>query len=167
MKLVSDTLDCRIYHGLAEQWRGPEQIDFVFTNPYGYIPISLIRTPMIIHQWIHRKGEAEKWCGNKLDFMVSSWNDDREAFWSANVLNPSKLNLRNYRPEPGGWYPEDLARAVLKWYVRPGQTVWDGFMGRGTIAKICRELGIKYVGVEELAAHIEIAKTYLGIDTLA
>lgn len=165
MKLVVDTRDIQIYEGLAEQWRGDVgMVDFVFTNPYGYMPTTLRDHPMIIHQWIHRKGEAEKWCGNRLEFMVSSWNDDREAFWSANIKQPFSINLRAYRPEPGGWYPEGLVQSILEQYVRPGETVWDGFMGRGTIAKICRTLGVNYIGVEELPAHIAHAKAYLELD---
>ncbi len=56
-----------------------------------------------------------------------------------------------------------MADKIVAQYVQPGQTVWDGFMGRGTIAKICRERGIKYVGIEQLPKHIEIAKHYLGL----
>lgn len=163
MKLVVDTLDLRVYEGNAEDWAMAEHIDLVFTNPYGYLPKALWRHPMIIHQWRHRRDQAEEWCGNVLDFQVSAWNNDREVFWAANIEMPTTLELRNYHPEPGGWYPEELVRDVLGRYASRGQTIWDGFMGRGTIAKICREQGLYYVGVEQLPAHIALAKTYLGL----
>ena len=165
-KLVLDTPDIRIYHGLAEDWRGPEQIDFVFTNPYGPLPVSLFRKPMIIHQWVHRKNEAEHWCGNRLDTLIGLWNDGREAFWAANLPDAHPLALAKFKPEPGGWYPEELVWRIFDAHIERGQTVWDGFMGRGTIAKIARYLKSPYVGVEQLAKHIDIAKDYLGLTKL-
>jgi hypothetical protein len=163
-RLVINTPDFRIYQGTAEHWHGDESVDFVFTNPYGPLPESLHRHPMIIHQWLHRKAEAEQWCGNSLNTLVSLWNHDKEAFWSANVPKEIPLNLSDYVPVSPGWYPEDLVRQVFDAYIVPGSTVWDGFMGRGTIAKIAREFGVRYIGVEMLPQHIAIACRYLNLN---
>jgi hypothetical protein len=163
-RLVVQTTSLRIYEGTAEDWNGDEQIDFVFTNPYGYLPKSLWKHPMIIHQWVHRQAEAECWCGNRLENLVSLWNRDQEAFWCANIDDVFPLNLREYAPVSPGWYPEPLVRQVFDAYLHPGMTVWDGFMGRGTIAKIAREYGVSYVGVEMLPQHIAIASAYLNLD---
>lgn len=164
MKLVIDTPRIRAYEGNAEDWAGTEHIDLVFTNPYGYLPKSLWKHPMIIHQWLHRRFEAEEWCGNILRHEVSRWNKDREVFWTVHIPDWTPIDLRAFRPEPGGWYPEDLVRRIFDQYIPDGSTVWDGFMGRGTIAKIAREHGCQYVGVEQLPAHIALAKKYLEID---
>lgn len=163
MKLVVDNPDLRIYEGNAEDWPNNEPIDLVFTNPYGYLPASLQEHPMVIHQWFHRKHEAEEWCGNILEYEISRWNSDREVFWAANIRQTVPINLSRYKPEPGGWYPEELVESILEWYASPGQTVWDGFMGRGTIAKVCRAMNIRYVGVEQLPQHIALAKSYLDL----
>lgn len=164
MKLVYDTPDCRIYEGLAEDWHGDEQIDVVFTNPYGALPRSLHRHPMIIHQWLHRKAQAEAWCGNALPFLVSVWNRGQEAFWTANTKHPMTVDLEEFVPVSPGWYPEELVRRIFDAYIVPGTTVWDGFMGRGTIAKVAHENGVRYIGVEQLPNHIELALRYLGRD---
>lgn len=161
MKLVVDTREIRIYEGNAEDWNGDEPIDLVFTNPYGYLPKKLWKHPMIIHQWLHRKEEAEEWCGNLLEHEISRWNDGREVFWTANIAQTTPINLTRFKPEPGGWYPEELAYTILDWYGSPGQVVWDGFMGRGTIAKAARDLGMKCICVEQLPKHIDLARQYL------
>jgi hypothetical protein len=146
--------------GKAEEWRGHECVDLVLTNPYGALPTSLRSTPMLIHQWVHRKSEAEAWCGNKLT-LVGAWNDEREAFWCAN-MPAIPVDLSDLRPEPGGWYPPDLVRRLLAVYGQPGMTVWDGFMGRGTVGRVAREMGMAYIGVEELPEHMRLAVEYLA-----
>ncbi len=164
MTLVHDDGAIAIYHGNAVDWKGPEPISFVFTNPYGPMPASLRDRPMIIHQWVHRKTEAEAWCGNALPVLVSKWNDGREAFWSTRAMR--SIDLSAYHPEPGGWYPEPLVRTIFQELIPLHAVVWDGFMGRGTIAKVARDFGCRYVGVEQLSDHIELAKSYLGLDAL-
>ncbi len=165
MKIVQ-TPEITIYQGLAADWTPAEgeRVDVVVTNPYGYLPVSLERMPMLIHQWIHRKAQAELWARTPLPHLVSLWNRGREAFWT-NTLWPGSpvVDLSIYVPEPEGWYPEDLVRALLGAFVQPGQTVFDGFMGRGTVAKIAREMGVNYIGVEQLPRHVALAREYLGV----
>lgn len=163
MQTIVSVPGITIYQGDAEDWPGHESIDLVLTNPYGPMPRSLIRKPMVIHQWCHRKHEAELWSRNELRHEIGKWNDDRECFWGNAHVMPFILQLGEFRPEPGGWYPEDLVRILLATFTKPGQTIWDGFMGRGTIAKICREQGLNYVGVEQLPKHITLAREYLGV----
>lgn len=165
LRRIHSSPECTIYQGNAVDWSGPEQIDIVITNPYGALPPSLLHHPMVIHQWIHRKLIAERWCGSALTRCVGTWNDSREAFWVNEHVNELiEIDIAQYRPEPGGWYPEELADKIVAHYAHPGQTVWDGFMGRGTIARICRERNINYVGVEQLGSHIALALDYLEID---
>lgn len=162
LRCVVQTPDVIIYHGKAEQWQGKEKIDLVLTNPYGPMPPNLIDHPMVIHQWVHRKAEAMRWSLNTLRHCVGTWNGGREAFWSGNMPE-QVVDISEFVPEPGGWYPEAMVRRLLTAFAVEGQTVWDGFMGRGTVAKICREMGLKYVGVEELSAHVALALDYLEI----
>lgn len=153
----------RVYHGKAEDWDGGESIDLVFTNPYGPMPAALRDTPALYHQWVHRKPELERWVGRGDLELVGTWNDGREAFWCAN-LPCIPVDVSEFRPEHGGWYPLELVRRLLAVYGQPGMTIFDGFMGRGTVGKVARELGMNYVGVEELAAHLGLAVEYLGIE---
>ncbi len=83
MKIVQ-TPEITIYQGLAADWTPAEgeRVDVVVTNPYGYLPVSLERMPMLIHQWIHRKAQAELWARTPLPHLVSLWNHGKEAFWT-------------------------------------------------------------------------------------
>lgn len=172
----------RIYHGRAEHWAGAEKVDLVFTNPYGDLPESLRETPMIIHQWVHRRDELARWVGvdeSRLR-LLGKWNGGREAFWAVN-LEPFPLDIEKYRPEPGGWYPPDMVAVILSafWmhkFVTTEEleerradgrsfTIWDGFMGRGTLAReVIQRWGLfDYVGMEELSKHVDLALDYLKL----
>lgn len=158
-----------IYQGKAEDWPTCCSVDLVVTNPYGPLPRSVWATPMIVHQWRHRFDELREWTGYPVLEEIASWNDGREAFWVAN-MTPVPVDLSAFKPEPGGWYPEALVRRLLGRYGHPERrpfTVWDGFMGRGTVGKVALEMGMNYIGVEELPAHIELALTYLGVEERA
>lgn len=164
MKQVYHDQMLTLWLGNAVDWPNKTWVDFVFTNPYGEMPICLAKTPGIIHQWEHRRTEAERWSHMKLSRVVSKWNRGREIFWAnSHVVEFKPLDLVAYNPESPGWYPEELVEDILSAYVRPGQTVWDGFMGRGTIGKICRNMGIHYIGVEQLERHMDLAKAYLEV----
>lgn len=167
MKLYHRSDFFTIYHGDADQWPGHESIDLVLTNPYGPMPAALRHTPMLIHQWAHRKGEAARWVGIDVDELqlVGAWNDGRECFWAANMA-AVPVDVAEFRPAPGGWYPLELPLRLLSAYARKGQTVWDGFMGRGTIGVAAELLGLKYVGIEQLEAHLAIARDFLNLDLI-
>lgn len=163
MDPIVRTSELVLYHGLAQDWDGKEEIDLVFTNPYGPMPKSLVNHRMVIHQWVHRKREAERWCGNDLRHCIGTWNIGREAFWSANIFPEVVVDIARFRPEDAGWYTEEMVKELLTVFGRPGWTIWDGFMGRGTIGKIALSLGMRYVGVEELERHLIIARRYLDV----
>lgn len=165
MTLVYHDDHFKIYHGNAADWSPVEHVDLVFTNPYGPMPTELTDTPAIIHQWDHRKADAERWSGMSLGVRIGRWNRDKESFWVNDAMRGvSMINVSQFVPEEEGWYPIEMVRRILSAYALPGQVVWDGFMGRGTIAKVCREMGLKYIGIEQLEKHIDIATKYLEID---
>lgn len=164
MKCVHRDDMMKLYLGNAAEWPNDTWVDFVITNPYGEMPLSLAKTPAIIHQWEHRRTEAERWSHMKLSRVVSKWSRGREVFWANTyVENFEPLDLTQYVPEQPGWYPEEMIDKIVAHYVRPGQTVWDGFMGRGTIGHVCRERGIRYIGVEQLERHMQLALAYLEV----
>jgi hypothetical protein len=153
-----------IYQGDADEWPGDEKIDLVLTNPYGPMPARLRETPMILHQWGYRKHEAERLAGIPIGSLqlIGTWNSDRESFWAAN-MEARAVDLQRFKPVAGGWYPEELPRILLRAFACKGWTIWDGFMGRGTVGKAARELGMKYVGVEQRQAHVDLALDYLEL----
>lgn len=164
---VLDCYDICLYHGDAVDWPGEESIDLVLTNPYGPMPTVLSKTPMILHQWAHKKHQVERWAGLAIGELqlVATWNSDRECFWVAN-MDPIELDLRHLKPEPGGWYPLEVPLRLLETFAKPASRVWDGFMGRGTVARAAHMLGHRYVGVEQLRAHIDLAAKYLDLPSL-
>lgn len=164
---TADTIE--IYQGEAKEWADPA-VDLILTNPYGPIHPALYGRPMIVHQWVHRKADLQRWVGNVLGEPILLWNRGREAFWAANFEVPQRI-LRvvqeafyDVTPEPGGWWPLELPVAILSCYGKKGGVLWDGFMGRGTCGHAARMVGMHYVGVERLSLHIRKAIEYLGLD---
>jgi hypothetical protein len=175
MKRVFENESVIIHQGDAVDWPGEElvpHIDLVLTNPYGPLPASLHKAPMLVHQWEYNKGALQRWIGGADLKLVSTWNEGRECFWAANMPKVPDVNLEDLKPEPGGWYPLELPRRLLErmplhlHFDRP-TTVWDGFMGRGTVARACVEMGFRYIGVEQLDAHIALAMKYLDLEAHA
>lgn len=163
MKLIHEDPRVTIYQGNAADYADPRPIDLILTNPYGAMPHGLRDTPQLLHQWVHRKGELERWCGRHDLHLVALWNDGREAFWSTAMPAAPMVDLHDLRPEPGGWYPPELPRRLLAAYGREGGTLWDGFMGRGTVGRAALAAGMRYVGVEQLAVHVALALDYLDL----
>lgn len=163
MKQIYADASLTLYQGEAADYPGPAP-DLILTNPYG--PMGLRATPALLHQWVHRQGELERWTGRQDLQLVGTWNDGREAFWASGMA-ARPVDLSDLRPEPGGWYPEALVNRLLAAYAPAiGSTVWDGFMGRGTVAQVARARGLRYIGIERLAAHLRLAQAYLGLADL-
>lgn len=65
-------------------------------------------------------------------------------------------------------FPEKLAADQISTWTDPGDLVYDCFMGSGTTAKICSDLGRRWVGSEISPEYVEIAHRRLAaIDTAA
>lgn len=70
-------------------------------------------------------------------------------------------------------FPEDLARDHILSWSNEGDIVLDPFSGSGTTAKMARELGRHYIGIEVNPEYVEISRKRLeqkllfGVETVA
>lgn len=63
-------------------------------------------------------------------------------------------------------YPEELVRIPIDAGCRQGGVVLDPFMGKGTTAKVAREMGRNFIGVELNQEYIDIANKILAQEAL-
>lgn len=59
--------------------------------------------------------------------------------------------------------PVALMEYLVKTYTNQGDTVLDNCMGSGTTGVACKNLGRKFIGIEQDANYFEIAKNRIGI----
>lgn len=138
--------------------------DLVFCHPYATLPPQLIGKPSIINLCGKKKQIAQEWVGTDL-WEISKWGRVPNTLYVANlpVEEIDLTDLIEDEIEPGnGFMPLELPLRVLRVYGRSGLTVWDGFMGRGTIGKACQMLGMNYVGIDIDPKRFEIAREYLA-----
>lgn len=156
----------RLSRGDARLWEG--EADLVFTHPYGPIPECLKGRPMLLNLFGDKLEQATRWAGADLE-VVSRWGKGlRNTLYCANVerraVDLTDLVEDNTGLEPGkGWFPLELPMRVLRAYGEPGWTVWDGFMGRGTVGRACQIRGLSYIGIDIDPQRVEIARKYLGM----
>jgi hypothetical protein len=158
---VQATLIC----GDASQWVGGG-VDLVLTNPYAPLPACLLGVPALVTNFAERREKTEGFVGAALA-EVGIWaRGGRNIVWAANM--PAKLvelsDLVEEEFMPGrGWFPLDLPRRLLDAFGKPGMTIWDGFMGRGTVGKACLERGMSFIGIDRDPERVELARKYINI----
>lgn len=152
----------------ASKWHG--NADIVFTNPYAPIPNCLHGKPCIINMYEQikdRRHRAEVWVGCKLE-VIGSWGAKQahlNRVYAGNI--PARSLDFSDIDDVGIWFPEELVRRVIHQYrdfFVPGATVWDGFMGRGTVGKFCRFMGMNFVGMDIDPDRVRFAKKYVFED---
>jgi len=169
---VVDRPGLRLGCGNSADYEG--DADLVFSHLYGPLPKQLIGKPAIINLYGNKKAKAEEWCGAQLH-EVGKWARGlTNTVYSANLSAPWQapiFDLVEDEFEPGrGWFPEALPRSIFEMLamhgeLRPGATVFDGFMGRGTVGKVAGELGLSFVGIDINPERVALAREYLGCDS--
>lgn len=149
--------------GDARDWRG--RADLVFTHLYAPLPSCLIDRPAIINLYGNKKNIAEEWIDGKL-YEIGRWGrGEANHVYVSRTLNRDPLELRGYlEDEYAGvteWMPLPLCVKLLEHFARPGITVWDGFMGRGTIGKAAKLLDMNYIGIDIKPERVALARRYL------
>src|SRR6266540_6717737 len=135
------SIDLRL--GYAQDYTG--KADLVLSNIYGPLPKSLSHTPAIVTQFAKRLPQGLEWTGRPVQF-VSFWNDLREAAWTIDL--PRKdCDLNDLHPD-GDFFPLELPLRLLQTFAKPGMTILDPYMGRGTVGKACEMLGMNFIGLD-------------------
>jgi hypothetical protein len=154
--------------GLGDSVEYTGDADLVFTHIYGPLPKQLIGKPAIINVYGNRKAKAEQWCGAELH-EVSKWARGlTNTIYVANIPRPEidLTALVEDELRPGrGWFPEILAAWMIylcRDAVPMNGIVFDGFMGRGTVARGVT-YGQTFVGIDRDPERIAIAREYLNV----
>lgn len=85
--------------------------------------------------------------------------------WSRYVRNVWTFSPQTKSDHPAP-YPKELPSRAIKMHSFVGDTIYDPFMGSGTTAKACQELGRNYIGSEISKEYCEIAEKRLKQEVL-
>lgn len=153
--------------GLGDSVEYEGDADLVFSHLYGPLPPQLVGKPAIVNVCGDRRAAAEGWCGAELA-EVGKWGKGlTNTVYVAN-LAPQRVVLEDLVADefaPGrGWFPEELVRRLMQEGFCRGhhRTVFDGFMGRGTVGRWCLTWGKTFVGIDRNPDRVAIAREYLG-----
>jgi len=153
-----------LHCGNASEWTGTG-VDLVLTNPYAALPPCLRSTPAIVSNFAERKSRCEGYIGRELDEIATWGRGHRNRVWVAG-LDPVPVDLSDLIEDEEtprrGWFPLELPLRLLRAYARPGMTICDPFMGRGTVGKACLLLGMKFIGIDRDPDRVELARRYIG-----
>lgn len=83
--------------------------------------------------------------------------------WAGMLQERMSWKEKRYHPTQK---PLPLFRWILEKYAKEGQIVCDPFIGSGTTAVACKQLGIKYIGCDIDSEYVSIAEERLKQGTL-
>ena len=105
-----------------------------------------------------RKGEEKTFNSNKK--VVSTRESGQKMYENIYNFIEAKNNDGSNNLNKAT-YSTDLCKKLLSIYAKEGSTVYDPFMGTGTTAIACEELGFNCVGSELSDAQVEYSKNRL------
>lgn len=139
--------------------------DFILTDLYGPLPQSLRGKPGIVNVMGARVSRLGLWTGAD-PIPIGNWGRRVSNEMYAINVEPRDVAIGDMVEDefkPGrGWFPLALPLRLLADYTTPGMTVWDGFMGRGTVGAACQALRLNFVGIDINEERVEMAREYLG-----
>jgi DNA modification methylase len=74
--------------------------------------------------------------------------DQREVVKTRNMRDVWSIPTEPYKGKHYATFPRALARRCILAGSRPGDLVFDPFIGSGTVAQVCIELSRSYVGID-------------------
>lgn len=88
---------------------------------------------------------------------VSNWVD-RRLVYPSNVLHlPTECSNRGHPAT----FPRALASWFIKLFTQPGEVVLDPFLGSGTTALSCIDLGRHFVGIELMESYYRLSRAVI------
>jgi site-specific DNA-methyltransferase (adenine-specific)/modification methylase len=146
-------------------------------------PSWLLQYPRIVlwgaNHYADKLPPSSSWVvWDKLNGLTSDrdigFNDssDCELAWT-NIGGPARIfshrwigMLRDSERDRTGWHPTQKPVALMSWILRawtkPGDLVYDPYMGSGPVAEACHLAGRRYVGVEMNEGYCEKAASRLA-----
>lgn len=117
--------------------------------------------------WIvwNKKGDG-RFCNDFADGEMA-WTSFKKPLkiyhylWSGMVQEDMKNKEKRYHPAQK---PVVLMTEILRDYTASGDTIFDGFMGSGTLGLSALNCGCKYIGVETDPKYYEIARERISTD---
>jgi site-specific DNA-methyltransferase (cytosine-N4-specific) len=104
-----------------------------------------------------RSGNKKRMLGDAVERPAS--NLGRSVPWEGLLRTPRSVWRVNTQPYQGAHFavmPEELAERCILAGSRPGDLVFDPFMGSGTTAQVAQRLGRKWLGAELNPRYIEL-----------
>lgn len=164
--------------GLGDSVDYEGDADLVFSHLYGPLPRQLRGKPAIVNVYGGREDSVRRWTDAAWLTKIGTWGlGGTNTIYAANIhdarcVEPASIRdliEEEFAPRRG-WFPPELVRTLLvslaPWNIvrmeKRAITVFDGFMGRGTVGKVALDLGMNFVGIDRDPARLKIAREYLG-----
>lgn len=145
-------------------------------------PTDLLKYPRVVlfgaNHFAHRLPSSKGWLiwDKRAGKQESNMFADAEVAWCS---FPTKTRIfrhlwgvnrdseqHNFRLHPTQ-KPVALMRWILEEWTRPGDLIFDPYMGSGPVAQACHEMGRRYIGVEIVEDYCKIAVQRLAQGVLA
>lgn len=170
------------YDGNNNEWEAIENDDGSFDYQMMFQEIIRVSKRTIVfgaenfYQHIPHKGRWIVWDKRTLNitnemlgspFEMAWCSDDKGQYRLYRVLHGGVVNADAEPGLPAKRFhptqkPVKLMRHILNDYSKPGDTVYDPFMGSGTTALACKDLGRNFIGSEISAEYCKIAESRLA-----
>jgi len=161
-KILRSLILCRykLISKSAELFTNWSSVDLVLTNSYGgdtlIRNITRNKVRAIIHS--HRKKLDGLWLGR---VFPNNPHFSEQHIYGYN-LKKKEVFLSDLKIVPPGWWPLEFPLRILKAYAKPGWTILDPCMGRGTCGKAALQLGMNFIGLDRDPERVRMAQCYIS-----
>ena len=101
--------------------------------------------------WYVKPGAEPQFCVDEVREQAKSY-DKRNNFWGRNPGNVWEVDRVAFgstgQTSHIAVFPEEVTERIVRACSRPGDLVLDPFSGSGTVAKVARSLGRRWLGIE-------------------
>ncbi|HVN63547.1 MAG TPA: site-specific DNA-methyltransferase [Candidatus Binataceae bacterium] len=116
-------------------------------------------TEFVIWACNNSPADAKKWVFNYDEAKSIGLGKQLRNMWQI-PYTPASEKLHGGHPSQK---PLELLSRMIRIWTNPGDVVLDCFLGTGTTAVACAQLGRRWIGIEKDAAYAEIARKRLHI----